>query len=102
MREQVFAAVIRRNEAVALRVVEPLHGACCHTLSLIVDLSYRAFLRPEPCLNHAPPPPLVANRRRIQTQAPLSAPLRGLVKRLKKRRIPPSARLSLPCALPPN
>ena len=35
MREQVFAAVIRRDEAVALRVVEPLHGACCHTLSLI-------------------------------------------------------------------
>src|SRR6185295_14827500 len=30
MREQVLAAVIRRNEAVALRVVEPLYGADSH------------------------------------------------------------------------
>src|SRR3979490_3386003 len=35
MREQVLAAVVGRNETIALRVVEPLHGACCHALSLI-------------------------------------------------------------------
>ena len=37
MREQVLAAVVGRDEAVAFRVVEPLHGACCHALSLIVS-----------------------------------------------------------------
>src|SRR5882672_7064143 len=30
VREQILAAVIRRDEAEALRVVEPLHGACWH------------------------------------------------------------------------
>jgi hypothetical protein len=28
--EDVFAALIRGDEAVPLRVVEPLHGSCCH------------------------------------------------------------------------
>src|SRR5688572_12193853 len=28
--EKVLASVLRRDEAVALRVVEPLHGSCCH------------------------------------------------------------------------
>src|SRR5688500_15364635 len=77
MREQVFAAVIRRDEAVALRVVKPLHGACCHTvtLSLIVDLSYRAFstrAMPEP----RPAAPNGKQTACIQTQAPFYAPLR--------------------------
>jgi hypothetical protein len=30
MREEVFAAVIRRDEAETLRVVEPLYGTCRH------------------------------------------------------------------------
>src|SRR5688500_15938496 len=30
MHEEIFASVRRRDEAVALRVVEPLHGSCCH------------------------------------------------------------------------
>ncbi|TMH49863.1 MAG: ATP-dependent Clp protease adapter ClpS [Betaproteobacteria bacterium] len=30
MREKVFAAIFRRDEAVTLRVVEPLDRACCH------------------------------------------------------------------------
>src|SRR5207247_9107417 len=30
MREQVLAAVFRRDEAVTLRVIEPLDRACCH------------------------------------------------------------------------
>src|SRR2546422_601749 len=56
MREQVLAAVVGRDETIAFRVVEPLHGACCHALSLIaVDLSYRATSSqlhdPEPCLD---------------------------------------------------
>src|SRR4051794_23579768 len=28
--EEVLAALVGRDEAVALRVVEPLHGSCCH------------------------------------------------------------------------
>jgi hypothetical protein len=28
--EDVLAALIRGDEAVPLRVVEPLHGSCCH------------------------------------------------------------------------
>src|SRR6185436_4192310 len=34
VREQIVAAVIRSDEAVALRVVEPLDGASCHDVSL--------------------------------------------------------------------
>jgi len=30
VREQIFTAVIRRNEAITLRIVEPFHGTCCH------------------------------------------------------------------------
>src|SRR6185369_17534755 len=30
--EEILAAVIRRNESEALRVVEPLHGTCSHCL----------------------------------------------------------------------
>src|SRR5205085_8093084 len=40
MREQVLAAVVGRDEAIALRVVEPLHGACCHALSLVITWSW--------------------------------------------------------------
>src|SRR5882672_7902818 len=32
MREQILAAVIRGDEAEALRVVEPLNGTCSHCL----------------------------------------------------------------------
>lgn len=28
--EQIFAAVVRSNEAEALRVVKPFNGTCCH------------------------------------------------------------------------
>src|SRR6267378_3286699 len=67
MREQVLAAVVGRDEAIALRVVEPLHGACCHALSLIaVDLSYRASVVDAPCSRAMPGTPrprrLLANR----------------------------------------
>jgi hypothetical protein len=34
MHEQVFAAVIRRDESETLRVVEPLHCACAHVCFL--------------------------------------------------------------------
>ena len=27
---KILATAVRRNEAEALRVVEPLHGTCCH------------------------------------------------------------------------
>src|SRR5687767_4095830 len=30
MREKVLAAAVRRDESVALRIVEPLDGSCCH------------------------------------------------------------------------
>ena len=30
VREQIFPAVIRRNEAITLRIVEPFHSTCCH------------------------------------------------------------------------
>jgi hypothetical protein len=30
MREQVFAAAVRRNETKALCIVKPLHCTCCH------------------------------------------------------------------------
>jgi hypothetical protein len=32
MGEEILAAICRRDEAEALRVVEPLYGACCHVL----------------------------------------------------------------------
>jgi hypothetical protein len=35
MDEKVFAAVIRRDEAEALGVVEPLNGTCTHVISLM-------------------------------------------------------------------
>ena len=35
MGEQILAAVIRRDESEALRVVEPLHGTCCHVYFLL-------------------------------------------------------------------
>ena len=30
MGEQIFAAIIRSNEAKTLRIIEPLYCACCH------------------------------------------------------------------------
>jgi hypothetical protein len=30
MDEHVLAALVRGDESVPLRVVEPLHGSCCH------------------------------------------------------------------------
>jgi hypothetical protein len=30
MRKQIFTAVVRRNEAVTLGVIEPFHSTCCH------------------------------------------------------------------------
>jgi hypothetical protein len=30
MREEIFATAIRSNKAETLRVIEPLHGTCCH------------------------------------------------------------------------
>jgi hypothetical protein len=30
MRKQIFTAVVRRNEAIPLRVIEPFHSTCCH------------------------------------------------------------------------
>src|SRR5205085_12595382 len=34
VREEVFAAVVRGDEPVTLRVVEPLHSSGCHALRL--------------------------------------------------------------------
>src|SRR5918999_1560234 len=34
MGKEILAAVIRRDEAEALRVVEPLHGTCRHVVSI--------------------------------------------------------------------
>jgi len=36
MREQIFAAIIRRNEAITFCVVEPFHSACCHIHSAFI------------------------------------------------------------------
>ena len=30
MREEIFATAVRSNKAETLRVIEPLHGTCCH------------------------------------------------------------------------
>src|SRR5205807_7008920 len=41
VREQVFAAVVRGDEPIALRVVEPLDGSGCHTacsLQVVVEV----------------------------------------------------------------
>src|SRR5688572_29353168 len=35
MGKEILAAVIRRDESEALRVVEPLHGTCCHCHSIL-------------------------------------------------------------------
>src|SRR5262249_17783016 len=37
--EEVLASLVRRDEAVALRVVEPLHGSCCHAYTSSHPLS---------------------------------------------------------------
>ncbi len=40
MDEQVLARLVRRNEAEALVVAEPLHGSSCHYLSSSVSAVY--------------------------------------------------------------
>ena len=44
MREEIFTAVVRRNEAVTFRVIEPFHGACCH-----IAVPYSLKKLPENC-----------------------------------------------------
>jgi hypothetical protein len=46
MGEYVFTAVVRRDESEALRLVEPLHNACCH--SVLQKNEIYASLRPRP------------------------------------------------------
>src|SRR5436190_5945950 len=36
MREKVLAAAVGRDEAVALRIVEPLDGSCCHVVPCLL------------------------------------------------------------------
>src|SRR5687768_7220957 len=35
MGKKILAAVIRRDESEALRIVEPLHGTCSHVISIL-------------------------------------------------------------------
>src|SRR5574338_1718855 len=36
MREEVFAAVVGRDEPVTLRVIEPLHSSGCHAIACLL------------------------------------------------------------------
>jgi len=38
MHEHIFAAALRRNEAISLSRIEPLHGTCCHNHSPLFTL----------------------------------------------------------------
>ncbi len=58
MREEVFAAVIRRDETVALGVVEPLHRTCSHVLSFLPHM--HAFAEVSPFCARTPPPTGIA------------------------------------------
>src|SRR5918999_1367124 len=51
MGKEILAAVIRRDEAEALRVVEPLHGTCWHVVSISSNCSNCARLS-EPRSGH--------------------------------------------------
>src|SRR3989304_3697330 len=57
MREQILAAVIRCDEAVAFRVVEPLHRPCCHRCSLFRSLIERPGHHPSHAWNSTTKPP---------------------------------------------
>src|SRR6516162_3558190 len=35
--EEILAAVFGRDEAEALRIVEPFYGACCHVLNILKE-----------------------------------------------------------------
>src|SRR5260370_1363569 len=45
MREEILAAVIRRDEAETLRVVEPLYGTCSHVYSIPHSYATHSELR---------------------------------------------------------
>jgi hypothetical protein len=45
MGEEILAAVIRRDESEAFRVVEPLHGPCRHVISILELLQLRKAVR---------------------------------------------------------
>src|SRR5258708_23534725 len=63
MCKQVRAAVVGREEAIALRVVEPLHGACCHALSLYYCwLSFGGVALPEAVPGAPRPRPAMAKQ----------------------------------------
>ena len=53
MREQIFAAVIRSDEAKAFGIVEPLDGTCCHKRLSNIDQSHEP-LKQEASRNAAP------------------------------------------------
>src|ERR1700676_4602761 len=42
MREQVFAASVRRDESKSLRIVKPLHSTCCHSRNPLNRVSRKA------------------------------------------------------------
>src|SRR5664279_1614244 len=46
MREEIFAASIGGNEAETLRIIEPLHGTCCHFCNSLNKNVRRADARP--------------------------------------------------------
>jgi hypothetical protein len=54
MHEHIFAAALRRNEAISLSRIEPLHGTCCHNHSPLFTLraqsSYGRALTPDTVL----------------------------------------------------
>jgi hypothetical protein len=35
MGKEILAAILGRNEAEALGIVEPLYGTCCHVLTIL-------------------------------------------------------------------
>jgi hypothetical protein len=46
MGEEILAAAIGRDEAEALRIVEPLHGACSHVIPFLEKVvALRAAIR---------------------------------------------------------
>src|SRR3989337_325560 len=94
MREQVLAAVIRRDEAVPLRVVEPLHGACRHCRIPCVGLS-TPVASPGPCLKLTSPPPFAQWRYR----QPESKHKAASTRLPRTRQDPPGAALHTPNTL---
>src|SRR5206468_6990050 len=48
VREEVFAAVVGRDEPVSLRVIEPLHSSGCHAITCLLSNGWSPANRSDP------------------------------------------------------